>query len=261
MLHQWTIHCEHDAKGYAGAQWGSVLHGLLMEQLPEQAQARLHEDALRPFAQYAMPAGEGKLIWKVAAWQEETANLFEPVFRENARYQSRHKAAGLTLARIEHQAVGEAEWANPFFICEEPCRRYVLRFLTPCTHKREGAYVLFPAPDLIVNSLYRRLGSFSEVLSVDDTQAMKSLAQAMKIIRYDLHSVPFFLDGARVSAYQGQLTLLIQGSDQLAKLGGMLLCFAEYAGVGVKTSLGMGGCLVTPLPQTRNGGAAGRTLA
>lgn len=249
MLCQWTIQCEHDAPARAGTLWGSVLHGLLMEQLPRETQAFLHEDALRPFAQYVLPAGENKLVWKVSAWQNTLAQAFSAIFQEGARYHSRQKSADITLRSIEHSAADEAEWAKPFFTSDPPCRRYALRFLSPCTHKREGEYVLFPTPELIVNGLYRRLGAFSEVLSVNDTQAMKELAQAMRIIRYDLHSVPFFLEGARVNAYQGQLTILIRGSAQLARLGGIILSFAQYAGVGVKTSLGMGGCLVTPLPD------------
>jgi CRISPR/Cas system endoribonuclease Cas6 (RAMP superfamily) len=76
---------------------------------------------------------------------------------------------------------------------------------------------------------------------------MEQIIKNIHIVRYSLRSSKYHLDGIKVNGYTGRVTLLLQGPDQLARLTGMLLSFAEYAGVGIKTSLGMGGCLVKQL--------------
>jgi CRISPR-associated endoribonuclease Cas6 len=55
-----------------------------------------------------------------------------------------------------------------------------------------------------------------------------------------LHSSVYYLENIKITGYMGRLTLVISGPEQLARLTGALLCFAEYCGLGVKTALGMG---------------------
>ena len=248
MLRRWTVRCTFDSSEPARPDWGSLTHGLLLELLPESMRARLHEDGLRPFSQYILPAGKNSCAWHVAAWEDEVGQALAEALKAGAVLPLKQKGFDLTLEAVTYEALEEAAWAKPFFEQEPPCRKYALRLLTPCTHKSNGRYALFPTSEFILNGLYRRLGSFSSVLSVDDTEAMKALGQHTDIVRYDLHSVPFSLEGTRITGYQGQLTLSLRGSPQISRLGGLILSFARFAGVGVKTSLGMGGCEVTPLP-------------
>ncbi len=42
----------------------------------------------------------------------------------------------------------------------------------------------------------------------------------------------------------GKITIIIRGPEQLARLAGALISFAEYSGLGIKTALGMGGVKV-----------------
>jgi CRISPR/Cas system endoribonuclease Cas6 (RAMP superfamily) len=46
----------------------------------------------------------------------------------------------------------------------------------------------------------------------------------------------------------GKITLVVNGPDQLARLAGAMLSFAEYSGVGIKTALGMGGVRIREIP-------------
>jgi CRISPR-associated endoribonuclease Cas6 len=101
---------------------------------------------------------------------------------------------------------------------------------------------------LIIQSLHSRFSAFSQEFSLGDQEIMQQLAGHMRIIRYSLHSANFHLKGARITGYKGRINLNIFGPDQVARLIGMLLAFSEYSGVGIKTSLGMGGCRIEQTP-------------
>ena len=45
--------------------------------------------------------------------------------------------------------------------------------------------------------------------------------------------------------YAGRIELRFFGPDPLKRLAGALFAFANWTGVGIKTTLGMGGCVVT----------------
>lgn len=248
MLRAWTINCTFDYPEPARPDWGSLTHGMLLERLPDSIKESLHADGLRPFSQYVLASGKNACVWRVAAWDDAVSQSLGEVLNPGAKLLLKQKGIEMKLDQVTCEAREEADWAAPILTEDPPCRKYTLRLLTPCTHKSDGKYALFPTPQFIINGLYRRLGSFSNTISVDDTQAMKALCEHTDIVGYDLRSAIFSLEGARVTGYQGQVTLYLRGSPQIARLGGLILSFARFAGVGIKTSLGMGGCQVFPVP-------------
>ena len=56
-MERWTITLRADT-GTPSPYWGSLMHGMLLEHLPEAWQERLHGGGLRPFSQWVEP-GEG----------------------------------------------------------------------------------------------------------------------------------------------------------------------------------------------------------
>jgi len=60
------------------------------------------------------------------------------------------------------------------------------------------------------------------------------------VIRYDLKSVSFSLEGVKIPSFIGKITIKLHGTDTMANFVNMLFEFGEYSGVGIKTSLGMG---------------------
>ena len=61
-----------------------------------------------------------------------------------------------------------------------------------------------------------------------------------QIVRYDLKSVSFSLEGVRIPAFVGKITIKINGTKTMADFANMLVEFGTYSGVGIKTALGMG---------------------
>ena len=73
-----------------------------------------------------------------------------------------------------------------------------------------------------------------------DEDALEQLCENTQIVRYDLKSVNFSLEGVRIPAFIGKITIKINGTKTMADFANMLLEFGTYAGVGIKTALGMG---------------------
>lgn len=59
-------------------------------------------------------------------------------------------------------------------------------------------------------------------------------------MRYDLKSTTFSLEGVKIPSFIGKITIKITGTQTMANFAHMLFEFGEYAGVGIKTALGMG---------------------
>lgn len=250
MPDRYVFTMKHNGKESASIHWGSVMHGLLIENLPEEWQNALHgENTPQPVSQYVLPLGADRLQWIVNVMEPElSAQIAEFTQREKTFF-LRQKNVSLELEKTETQNVTEQEWFAKFFLAEQVPRRYILEYITPSTHKTEGSYALFPSAPLIIKNLYKRMSACVHSVSLEDEQALEQLAQSVYIARYQLHSKSFFLEGRRIPAYIGNLTLQIRGNSQIARLAAMTICFSAYSGVGIKTALGMGAARVEALLQ------------
>ena len=70
---------------------------------------------------------------------------------------------------------------------------------------------------------------------------LETFEKHVEISMYKLRSTSFHLDGTKVPAFIGDVTIVVKGPVQLVNLANMLLTFGTYSGVGIKTGIGMGG--------------------
>ena len=236
--------CNYEGDQKISYNWGSLMHGVLMELLPEDTADFLHESRLHPYSQYVIPISGNKLEWNIGIWDDDVAEAIIKSIMPLTKINIKHKETFLNVLSINRSIISEQGFLSQSFTNEQLCRRYKMEFLTPCTHKSGGEYILFPSQKLILQSLYMRFSSFASDFSVDDEEILSQLVEHTKIAYYSLHSSRFHLKGMEVNGYIGRIILTLRGPEQLVRLTGMLLSFAEYAGVGIKTSLGMGGCSV-----------------
>lgn len=250
MLHQFEIHASFGGDQPVNSAFGSLLHGALMERLPAAMQEAMHSSRIRPFSQYALPQPGQGILWRIGVWSDPLAEAYSGILKPGSSIVLSQKGAPLDIVRADHTCLSETAWIVPFMTAPSVNRLYEISFLTPCTHKSGGAYVMFPASGLIMGSLCRRFSEASMELRLDDEVALEALASHARIARYSLRSSSYCLEGIRLTGYTGWIRLFISGPEQLARLAGAVLSFASYAGVGIKTALGMGGCQVRPIPRT-----------
>lgn len=246
MLHQFSLTLTSPALPPVNPSWGTVLHGMLTERLSPRMQEMIHGEGPRPFAQYLRIGEPGQVRWQINTWSDDFAQEVTAAFQPGGQMMLTQKNLPLTCLSVTHQAVTEEEWALPFFTDPQVQRMYDVQFHTPCSHKRDGEYLLFPQPDVMMRGLWRKMESLSGVVEMNDREAMEDAARSVAIANYRMHSTVFHLEGVHVGCFTGKMTMYLRGNPHLVRLSAMVLNFANYAGIGIKTSLGMGGCTVSP---------------
>ena len=78
-------------------------------------------------------------------------------------------------------------------------------------------------------------------VTIGSTQVLEDIQQHTKVIGYSLRSTLYSVEGIKIPSFQGTMTFSLTGPQQLVNLTHMLLQFGAYAGVGIKTAMGMGG--------------------
>lgn len=222
-----------------------------MEILPEDITGALHGNCMHPYSQYIIPLPDNMLEWHIGLLGGDISDEIAKTVASLTGFELKHKNAVFDVTEITHKKESEHDFCARFFTGDMPGRRYELEFLTPCTHKSAGSYMLFPSPQHILQSLTMRFSAFSEEYSIDDPEAVEHIIRHTHISGYQLRSSRYNLEGIGITGYTGRLVLSISGPGQLARLAGMLLSYSEYAGIGIKTSLGMGGCRVKQVMENK----------
>ena len=94
---------------------------------------------------------------------------------------------------------------------------------------------------LIFQSLMQKYGRLVENQPEIEEDTLDYLSEHSTITNYRLETIYFRVHGQRIPAFRGRLTFKVQGAQTLKAYVKMLLTFGEYSGLGMKTSLGMGG--------------------
>lgn len=118
---------------------------------------------------------------------------------------------------------------------------------SPTTFKRDDKQMPFPLPDLLFGSLLRKWNAFCPpalVLPDGPVGITEYAAKYVAISRYDLQTIP-------VRGKEAGVAIGAMGHVSYADLGGdlnmhaalhLLASFAPYAGVGARTTTGLGQC-------------------
>ena len=220
---------------------GSVFHGALMEQLPAEVAAHLHAEELRPYHQSILFTRERGAVWRFGVLDEGLFCLLWYIFSECAGLELRQKGFSVALGEPRLlQATSEEALADAAFAGDKVLRSAACQFLTPTSFKRDGVYQMFPDTQLILQSLLGRWRRFSEQVRLDEQDLAARLAPACRISSYRLQSAPFSLERHTICGFRGQLRLYFAGNEMVRRLLRLLFSFAPFAGVGIKTALGMG---------------------
>lgn len=225
--------------------------------------AALHRDARhKPFTAALLPDGrDGGAVLRLTALDAEVSAHLDLLHDTGNRGTSAARPAvppficeGGTFAlgapdpahrlarRIDTATLWQRHAQGP-----PPPPRARLRFLTPTAFDSpEG---LFPLPALVFSSLARKWARHAE-LALDEGE-VEELATCARVVRHELRSARVPLGRFHATGFVGECDLALPGTapPELARLLHLLAAFAFYAGVGLKTTMGMG--QVRPGPVRR----------
>ena len=242
MLKLLEIELELPPNEKINASMGSVMHGALMEMLPANISRQLHEENLRPFSQCIyFDREKNKSVWRVgtlnaAAYEEIILPLLETkkIFLRQKGY-----TINLRDRKILFET-GYENLADEIFPTDKKPLRADFEFMTPTSFKRAGEYVIFPESFLIVQSLLQRWNTFSPYMKIEENNLAQNLSTFCKISKFNLHSQKFSLEQKFIIGFAGKISISFSGNETVNKILALLAKFAPFAGIGIKTALGMG---------------------
>lgn len=233
-----------DGKSLAAAQaasLGPLFQGVLMESIDGSYAEQLHASAFNPYSQHVTLGDDGGVVWAISALNNEAAErILSPLSKMDTIFLRGIDESFAVEKRVE-EGVPIGFLLNKI---KDDCRsRHRVRFATPTAFKVRGEYVIMPTAKLLFQNLLMHYNQVYSGSGEVDEDTVVYIAENARISSYNLRSQYFsrVVNGKKIPAFIGDITLSVSGSQPMQGLASMLLGFGEYAGVGIKTSMGMGG--------------------
>ena len=218
----------------------SSLQGVLMQYVDPSYGEFLHQSGMHPYSQY-LNKKKKEFAWVITALNGKAAEeLLEKVtLQPGDGISLKYRQKKIEVLGREREDISYDELMQKNYFREN--KRFIrIRFLTPVAFKQAGNYCIFPSPRLIFQSLMLKYDACAENSRILDEEVLAHYEEYSKIVRYNLKSTCFPLEGVRIPAFTGELTIRVGGPAQMVNLAWLLAAFGEYSGVGIKTSMGMG---------------------
>lgn len=240
MLTRYRLTLTPDHPSRPRAEWAYRLYAALLAQAPGAFGAEVHQDGATPVSQHLSLDG-GELRWTVsllgADCEEQLSGLLEQL--RHLRLEKDHVT--LTVERRERRTIADVEELLDLAARERGL--HTLRFETATAFKSQGRYLNLPSAHLIIQSLVKKWNGCVRECPIEDTdgQGAEALAAGLRIRSFRLRDRMYYLKGSSIPGFVGELTLENRLAGFQRQLADALLLFADDAGVGIKTTLGMGG--------------------
>jgi len=219
----------------------SLFQGALMEYIDRAYGDFLHISMPKPYSQY-LRFGKGETRWVVSTLDDEAKNNILDIIRNRneGNIDIRHKDLTVKITEESCSSMTYDELMKQTFFAQ--CPRFIhLRFLSPTAFKSGGSYVFYPTVRYIFQNLIKKFDSVCADIQIGTQNVLEDFENNIEIVKYNLKSTYFCLKGIKIPSFIGELTLKINGPQQLVNLAHLLLRFGTYSGVGIKTAIGMGG--------------------
>jgi CRISPR-associated endoribonuclease Cas6 len=149
------------------------------------------------------------------------------------------------LATPSSDPTGWADWTTWQRLALQSAQPTItLIFATPTAfHLGERHFILLPEPLLVWDSLMRKWNQYApEALHIERTELRAFVEQNVWVSDHTLHTTTLTFPKYMQKGFVGSCTYLIKGSggSAFAATVACLAEFARYAGVGYKTTMGMG---------------------
>ena len=227
--------------------WAYRLYAWLLTQITAEQAEHFHQQEGHPIVGYV-----SQNCWTVTLFGQDAIALFEGILERTTQIHLHRDQ--LTVTERQSRRISDAR----IFLKqgrEMHDRKAEIRFLSPAAFKQAGRYTIFPQEKLLVQSLLMRWNEWCLDYPLLDEDMVAELKQGIHIVDYSLRTGRFRLKNATIPCFYGKIILESRLPVVLQELWNALLCFAPYSGIGIKTTLGMGGVDVVFLdkPARRQG--------
>lgn len=123
----------------------------------------------------------------------------------------------------------------------EPFKRFTLNFSSPTAFAQNTTYLPLPVPALMFRSWLERWNNFAPVYLGSD-ELIAYLIDAVALKSHNIKTRLFRVSNGYINGFIGGVTLQVLKNTEplLANVANLLVNYAQFAGTGMKTRLGMG---------------------
>lgn len=221
----------------------SLLHGYIMENVGSEFANEMHISDIRPFSQSLSRDNSGRWVWRVTALTDSANENIINMLTEQKNIYLKYKDLQFDILNYSvHRTSYEQLFENNYL--QNDISRYIsFKLITPTAFKSNGRYINYPDLRLFFMSLIKKYDKNSDSTQIFDEKLIKKLTTDVEIVKYNLRSTYFSLEGVKIPSYWGDITIKVNCDIVTVKLVNMLVDFAQYSGVGIKNALGMGGLI------------------
>ena len=238
MLAELRMALSVDKEGF-GYYQSSNMQGVLMEHLENSYAEKLHQQGLKPYSQHI--EGREEKEWVIKTFTKEAyQEIITPLLcGEFSGFCIEKKDMHVKILEKRLKTMGKGELLEEFY-SGSLNRHILIEFLTPTSFKSDGKYLIITEIRHLYQSLMNKYSAASDELTMCDQETLGQLTENSSIEKYRLRSTCFPLEGVKIPAFMGELGIYISGTETMARYARLLFRFGEYAGVGIKTAMGMG---------------------
>lgn len=244
MIAQVNIQLQKSEAPYTAAV-AYPLYAWLLSQVNQVDGDALHSQDVHPITQHVWYDNTTHTEWwTVNLLTDAAIDTFLPILEQAEQAELHRQKILFTARRVERNISAQQLLQRARTLPE--VNRYTLRIVTPTAFKQNGRYAIFPQESLILQSLVNRWELCFPEFSLSDPDAMQAILRGLHITDYKLQTLRHPLKQTRLPGFVGRIILDTHLPAPLAEVVKTLYCFAPYAGLGVKTTLGMGGVQIDP---------------
>ena len=219
----------------------SLVQGFLMEKIDPDYAYLLHDSAIHPYSQSVRCKGEN-VIWTVSTLNTKAEEVIGSALKKivsDAEIKLEHRDELLKVLKEESCEISYQDLIDQYYF-ENKSKYIKISFASPTSFKKNGLYVLFPSERLIFQSLMKKFDACAESSTVYSDEILEHYEKYAQIVGYRLRSTFFHLEGVKIPSFMGDVTIKINGPQQMINMAHMLAEFGTYSGVGIKCGIGMG---------------------
>jgi len=215
--------------------------GWLMRQIDSQYADELHKSQLKPYTIHTTQ-NRGDLHFVITMLTEHSKDVISNVLLNNNFEQfsldsSQQKTFIIKEKKVEEKS--QRDLSNLFYQ-KESYYQFDITFESPTSFKSQGEYVFMPDVRLFFQSIMQKYNFIFEESTRIETDLLNELCEKTKIVNYRIESSYHPIHRTHIPGFKGTIKLSCDGNNTLLNYLSMLLSFADYSGVGIKTSMGMG---------------------
>ncbi|GAB0234389.1 hypothetical protein JPSP10_22760 [Staphylococcus pseudintermedius] len=190
---------------------GSILHGVLMDYLPNDIADQLHHEfAYSPLKQRIYHKNK-KVIWEIVCMSDRLFNEIAELFTSKNRLFLKYYQVYIEIYSFNIEKVNVQNIMNQLLETEELNRYVRINIQTPMSFKYQSNYMIFPEVKRFFRSIMIQFDAFFEEYKMYDKETLDFLEKNINIVDYKLKSTRFNLEKVKIPSFTGEIVFKIKG--------------------------------------------------